>query len=206
MSASTPAQVEEEKEMMKAVEEGQDVDLPLDTTMTVVRMSNNRVLLHNTVPYDDTLGDQVADMGHVNAIVAPNLRHWMFIKQWAERFPEATIYIAPEAHGESLVEKLGNYVDKTRLHNLEACDPFDESLKHRLLKGAAYKLNEVLFFHEPSKTLLASDTFYGGYQPDDPFLSWFARVWFKMSKGSWQSDSLPSYRVDGVNDADVGAF
>ena len=55
-------------------------------------------------------------------------------------------------------------------------------------------MNEYLFYHLPSKTLIASDGYYGGYttsaQPD-----WFGRVWFKCTKGTFKEAKLPIYRT-----------
>ena len=65
-------------------------------------------------------------------------------------------------------------------------------VKH--FRGAPLNMNEFLLLHLPSKTLIASDGFYGGYgQAETP--SWFCRVWFKLMKQeSFRNMSLPIYR------------
>eukprot|EP01138_Halocafeteria_seosinensis_P001141 gb/GECG01001167.1/.p1 GENE.gb/GECG01001167.1/~~gb/GECG01001167.1/.p1 ORF type:complete len:255 (+),score=27.86 gb/GECG01001167.1/:1-765(+) len=187
------------KKNVEAIRKGENVDLPLDTTMTVIRSSDTkRVLLHSCVAYDENLAEQVDDLGHVTGIIAPNLQHWVFLKEWAKRFPDAIVYHSPAALGESLPKKLDQYVQSERLQNLQKCDNVDRNLQHCLLEGAPLMLNETLFFHKPSETLIASDAFYGGYQADDPFLTWFSRIWFKITKGSWRSEKLPIYRTSRV--------
>jgi hypothetical protein len=71
-------------------------------------------------------------------------------------------------------------------------------LEGRLLSGAALMMNEFVFFHPPSKTLICADSFYGGYEvAEKP--SWFARIWFKLTKrGSFRSARLPIYRTSRV--------
>ena len=62
------------------------------------------------------------------------------------------------------------------------------------VRGAPLNMNEFLLFHSPSKTMIASDGFYGGYVPEET-PSWFCRVWFKLMKqGSFRKMSLPVYR------------
>ena len=69
-----------------------------------------------------------------------------------------------------------------------------EDIDQKLLEGGPLYMNETLFFHLPSKTLVASDAYYGGYtsiaEPD-----WFGRVWFKCTKGTFKQPKLPIYRT-----------
>merc|ERR1712172_347238 len=51
------------------------------------------------------------------------------------------------------------------------------------------------FYHGASSTLVASDSFYGGYHEDET-PSWFARLWFKLTRGgSFRKTRLPIYRT-----------
>ena len=72
------------------------------------------------------------------------------------------------------------------------------------LEGAGIGLNEYMFYHSISNTLLLADSFYGGFHshssnskndfPGGP--TWFERVWFKYNKeGSFQKAALPQYRT-----------
>ena len=73
------------------------------------------------------------------------------------------------------------------------------------LLGAGIGLNEYMFYHHISHTLLVSDTFYGGFHShvadsNSEFSyngpTWFERVWFKYNKnGSFQKAALPQYRT-----------
>jgi len=61
-------------------------------------------------------------------------------------------------------------------------------------------MNEILFFHEASKTLITSDGAYTGYDAEAPpnqQPSWFARLWFKLTKpsGSFRRPEMPVYRT-----------
>ena len=51
---------------------------------------------------------EVSKLGSkVSAIIAPNLQHWLGCSSWASLFPKAMVYVAPEAEGECLLQKLG---------------------------------------------------------------------------------------------------
>ena len=50
-------------------------------------------------------------------------------------------------------------------------------------------LNEFVFFHKESGTLVASDSFYGGYTEKE-VPTWFARLWFKLTKGRDKKTSM----------------
>jgi len=63
-------------------------------------------------------------------------------------------------------------------------------------------LNEVIFYHETSSTLIVADAFYTGYcngtpNHDNP-PSPFTRIWFKMTKDHWSTAQLPIYRTSRV--------
>ena len=64
-------------------------------------------------------------------------------------------------------------------------------------------LNEMLLYHTPSETLIATDSFYGGYGGGET-PTWFARFWFKLTKaGSFRGHRLPVYRTArAVSDGD----
>ena len=66
---------------------------------------------------------------------APNLQHWLGCASWAELYPDATIYVAPAAEGECLVEKLDLNLN-SRVEILdEQGSLFDGQLPYSLLKG-----------------------------------------------------------------------
>jgi len=55
-------------------------------------------------------------------------------------------------------------------------------------------MNEFVFYHRPSATLVVSDAFYGGHIQAET--TWFQRLWFKLTKGgSFKACRLPVYRT-----------
>ena len=106
-SESSDSELAEETSQIERLIAGEVVPFPLDSTMTVVKDSGGGGLtLHSVVKADAALIAAVAALGEVTSIVAPNLQHWLFIKEWADAYPDASIWLADAAHGEDLHEKL----------------------------------------------------------------------------------------------------
>jgi len=185
---------------------GESVPFPLDSTMTIVR-KNGMLTLHSVVPLDDELLQEVKRLGKVSLLLAPNLQHWLFLESWVKAFPKVDIGLVPGAFDEDLQKKmkfLENHQGQVFLlkENLKQEEILNLSnktgLHGKLLKGAPLSLNEFLFFHPVSGTLIASDSFYGGYA-DAETPTWFARLWFKLTKsGSFRAARLPIYRTSRV--------
>jgi len=64
-------------------------------------------------------------------------------------------------------------------------------------------LNEVLFCHKPSRSLIVGDGFYGGYAAyhDDRYApSAFTRLFFKTFRGGWRDPKINISRYFSVTD------
>jgi len=203
---STKEQLVEEITRVMDLAYGESVPFPLDSTMTIIR-KDGRLTLHSVAPLEDDLLKEVNKLGEVSLLLAPNLQHWLFLEGWVKAFPKADIGLVPGAFDEDLQKKmkfLGNHQGKVFIlkENLKQQEFQNLSnkigLQGRLLKGAPLSLNEFLFYHPVSKTLIASDSFYGGYS-DSETPTWFARLWFKLTKsGSFRAARLPIYRTARV--------
>jgi len=203
---STKEQLVEEITRVMDLIYGESVPFPLDSTMTIVR-KNGLLTLHSVVPLDDELLKEVNRLGKVSLLLAPNLQHWLFLESWVKAFPNADIGLVPGAFDEDLQKKMKFLEDhqgqvfllKENLKQDEIQNLSNKTGLHgKLLRGAPLSLNEFLFFHSDSGTLIASDSFYGGYA-DNETPTWFARLWFKLTKsGSFRAARLPIYRTSRV--------
>lgn len=198
---STAAQLLEEREKVSNLMAGESTPFPLDTTMTIVR-KDGMLTLHSVVPCDPTLLAKVNKLGTVSLLLVPNLQHWLFLQEWLQHFPSADVGLVRAACDEDLWEKMaflkvhqGTVFELKTGHERQL---IDHGITGHHLEGAPLALNEFLFHHTESSTLLASDSFYGGY-PDDETPTWFARLWFKLTKsGSFRAPRLPIYRTSRV--------
>jgi len=171
--------------------------------MTVIR-HGGKLALHSAVPPSQELLAEIAKLGEVSWLLAPNLQHWLFLPAWLAAFPSASVGLAPPALGESLTSKMPHLANHKGAVGLlgqpEVMAKLEEEmgLIGRHLQGAPLNLNEYLFYHDTSGTMIASDSFYGGYAAEET-PSWFARLWFKLTRrGSFRTARLPIYRTSRV--------
>jgi hypothetical protein len=128
--------------------------LPLPVRMTVVRLASGEVLLHSPTRYDPRLRDQIQAVGPIRHLVAPNVAHWSFLKDWQRECPDAVTWAAPGLRERSQVKASGVRVD----HDLpERSRPeWAADIEQVIVPGAA-GFREVAFFHRPSRTLILTD-------------------------------------------------
>ena len=62
--------------------------LSLPVRMTVVRLANGDLWLHSPTRYDDALRAELEGHGRIRHLVAPNVAHWMFVRDWQQRCPD----------------------------------------------------------------------------------------------------------------------
>jgi hypothetical protein len=118
--------------------------------MTVIRLSDGSVWLHSPVPLDAETRAAVDAIGPVRWLVGPNKLHHFYLGDWARAYPAAAVCGAP-----GLPEKRR---DLRFQHDLEttARPPWGEDVLMQWVGGAPL-LNEVVFFHERSRTLIFTD-------------------------------------------------
>jgi len=129
--------------------------------MTVIRLESGGVLLHSPCrPSDDLIGS-VARVGDVTDIVAPNWFHDLYLAQYRELYPSATFW-APV-----LLRRQHPFLIDRTLDARARPSWFDE-MPHVTLPGLL-TLNESLFYHRASETLVVADLLMNASAaPDSP--------------------------------------
>jgi hypothetical protein len=124
--------------------------LEVGARMTVVRLTGGRLLLHSPVAAAPDLVREVQALGAVAYIVAPNRFHHLYVAQWQEACPEALVYVAPDLERKRPDLKIAGVLGDAP----EAA--WADALDQAFVRGIPVT-NEVVFFHRPSATLIASD-------------------------------------------------
>jgi hypothetical protein len=139
--------------------------IELGARMTVVRLSGSRLLLHSPIAYSRKLADQVESLGAPTLLFAPNRFHHLYVHDWQLAYPTCSLYVAPGVDtkrpdltvsgilGESPRPEWSEVLDQIRI------DGFPLT-------------NEVVFFHKPSGTLIATDLLFN-VGPRSPGLTRF---------------------------------
>ncbi len=118
--------------------------------MTIVRLPDGKLLLHSPISAAPALVREMQALGPVAYLIAPNRLHHLFIGEWKKVCPDALIYVAPGLDAKrSDLTIAGVLTDEP--------EPGWKSVIDQVLLDGFPFANEVVFFHRPSATLIASD-------------------------------------------------
>jgi hypothetical protein len=124
--------------------------IPLGTRMTVVRVPVRKLWIHSPVARDPNLVLRVEALGTPAFLIAPNRFHHLFAGEWQEAYRLARLYVAPG------LEAKRKDLEVTAVLGDPAPPAWSGVLDQVAVEGYPL-LNEVVFFHPPSRTLIASD-------------------------------------------------
>ncbi len=144
--------------------------LQIGSRMTLVHLNNGDLFVHSPIALSKEVKDSIDSIGKPKFIIAPNTVHHIFLKKFYDQYSEAELYIVPglrkKRHDLSFVKDLSEV----------AYYPWNDEIKQHHVIGIP-KLDEVVFFHAESKTLILTDlAFY--ITPDKPF---FTRLFFRLN-------------------------
>jgi hypothetical protein len=118
--------------------------------MTVIRLGGGDLLLHSPVSLDPALREALGRIGRVRWVVGPSKVHHLFLGDYLRAYPSAELCGAP-----GLAEKRPDLRFQTVL-SAEPVAAWEGRVWHHLFAGAP-AVNEVVFLHRPSRTLLLTD-------------------------------------------------
>ena len=128
--------------------------LSLPIRMSVIRLASGGMWLHSPTRFDEALRREIEAIGPIQHLVAPNIAHWTFLKDWQTHCGGVTTSAAPELRKRAQVRASGIRLDR----DLTETPPPDwaAEIEHAIVPGGL-GFREVAFFHRPSRTLLLTD-------------------------------------------------
>ena len=127
--------------------------LLLPIRMVIIRLPDGELLLHSPTQYSATLKEDLERLGPIKHLVAPNIGHWLFLRDWQRACPEVKTWAAPGLAARPQVRKAGVRVDAELGEESPAA--WAETLDQVLFQGPGFA--EVDFFHRPSRTVILTD-------------------------------------------------
>lgn len=119
----------------------------LTSTMTVLRLDDDRLLVHSPIALTPARRDAIAALGEVAHLYAPNLYHHLALGEWIAAFPSACVHAPP-----GLAKKRPDLrIDRTLDRPHELARELDE------LRVDGFRLDEHVLFHRASRTLVVAD-------------------------------------------------
>ena len=131
--------------------------------MTIVRLANGSLWVHSPVAHDSALAAELAVLGPVAHVVAPNAMHDTYLEGWFAAYPRARF------HGAKGFSRYRPDLKFTDTLNDHADAAWSEIMDQKVIQGAP-RLNEVVFLHRPSRTLILTDLIFN-LGPEMPLLS-----------------------------------
>jgi len=145
----------------------------LGTRMTIVRTggaSGDELVLIAPCPIDEVLETEIRKLGRVRAVIAPNGFHHFYFLDALARFAEARPFLA-----EGVAAKLDSVPSNGVVLSDEPDAIWKGALEQRRIQGAP-KVNEVVFFHPVSRTLILTDLCFHFDPPPGGWTGLFLRL------------------------------
>ena len=153
---------------------------PYPTRMAVIRLADRNLFLWSPIPLSDALRTEVAALGEVAHLVAPNKLHHLWLGAWQAAYPQARLYAPPGLRRKrrdlAFDADLGDAPEPGWAHDIDQVAVTGNIL-----------LTEIVFLHRLSRTALFAD-----------LLQNFRPGWFKGWRGLLA-------RLDGIVSPNHGA-
>lgn len=121
--------------------------VPLGLRMTIVRLSNQQLLIHSMIPCNEQTYTAIDALGEVRYLISPNLEHTRFIQEWQQRYPSSELYGPTD-------QCLTKHALAGHTRNLL---PFQHHDLQCIAVNGMPRLQEFAFFHTESQTLVLTD-------------------------------------------------
>jgi hypothetical protein len=143
--------------------------IEIGTRSTLVRLPDESLLLHAPGPMTQAQLEGTRALGAVSTLVAPNSFHHLFLERALEHFPEAKLHAVP-----SIQKK---YPALASVTLGEAPDAAWKDVLQQVAVGGAPRLDEVVFFHPASRTILLVDLCFNMRRAEN----WVTRVFMTIA-------------------------
>ncbi|MEM1242252.1 MAG: DUF4336 domain-containing protein [Cyanobacteria bacterium P01_H01_bin.26] len=131
--------------------------LEIGTRMTIARLNNGDLVLISPIALDEQHRHHVDELGTVQHIIAPNLFHHLYVQQAQTLYPGATTWGVEGLANKCPELNIDALVNQTESFNNEL-DYFPFQGFGVILPQGIFLVNETVFFHRSSRTLILTDT------------------------------------------------
>ena len=124
--------------------------IPYPTRMALARLQDGGLWVWSPIALTPELEGAVESIGPVRHIVSPNKIHHLFLKEWAEKWPDARVHAPP-----GLARRRRDLRFDTELGD-EADSAWATDIDQTIFHGSI-AMAEGVFFHRPSRTAILCD-------------------------------------------------
>ena len=165
--------------------------------MTVIRLSNGDLLIHDPCIISNTLKHEIDRLGEVKYIIAPGNFHHLFVTDFQALYPSAKTFICPG------LEKKRPDISYDGVLGDNPEPPWADDLDQVVIKGTRF-IWELAFFHKPSKTLILVDLLENIGDDYSHHAGLYLRFWWKLVFRMWNNPrAAPEYQMGWGNKEQV---
>lgn len=147
--------------------------VPFGTRMTLVRLDDGSLFIHSPIQISSSLQAEIDQLGCVKYIASPNKLHHLFLDSAMATYPDAKLYVPP-----GLIAKRPDLSCGTELTDAPP-EAWAGEMEQLVIRGSN-QMQEVVFFHSPSRTLIVADLceHFGPHSPPlTRALAWVTRMY-----------------------------
>lgn len=126
--------------------------VPFPTRMTIIRLADESLFVHSPTALTPALKARIDELGPVRHLVSPNKIHYWWIGAWSLHYPQATKWASPGVRPAAARQGWSFDTDLTDQPALQWRGEIDQLI----VRGGRF-MDEVVFFHESSRTLVLAD-------------------------------------------------
>lgn len=136
--------------------------IPFSTRMTIIRLDDGSLFIHSPIQPNTELIAEIRKLGEVKHLVSSNMLHYAYIPDWQKLFPNAIAWASPGVRERAKSQQFAIEFDRDLTN--EAPKEWEQEIQQEIFKGSRL-LEEVVFFHKKSKTLILTDLIEN-FEPD----------------------------------------
>lgn len=121
---------------------------------TVVRRADGKLFVHSPGPLDPALRHRLDELGTITHVCCPNRFHHLHVAAFRAAYPGARYLAAPGLELKRADFRFDGVIGEAPVPDLAG------EFEYRLFEGLPV-LNEVVWFHRPTATLLLTDLLFG---------------------------------------------
>jgi hypothetical protein len=128
--------------------------LPFPTRMTAIRLADGSLWVHSPIRPTEPLLAELAALGEVRHLIAPNWIHYAALPAWQARFSQAVTWVAPGVAARAASRGVDLRIDR----EIDDDPPPDwvGQIDQMIVRGSKVH-REAVFFHRASKVLILTD-------------------------------------------------
>jgi hypothetical protein len=134
--------------------------------MTVIRLTSGDLVLHSPTRLDFASQEEFQKLGPIAAIVAPSWWHELYLREYINAYPNARLYVAPT------LAKLNRSLPFVEVLGGSEPWPWKGEIDQFHVQGIGLFLDEVVFYHPYSRSLIVADLLFNLSQKD----AWITRA------------------------------